>query len=241
MKIMLSKEQIKEYQTILSAKTPQEVISWAIDLLGVENVALASSLGAEDQVLTDIIMKITRDMNIFTLDTGRLPQETYDLIEKNSRHYNRRLEILFPERRDVEKMVNEYGVNLFYESVENRMLCCRIRKVEPLQRKLSSLQGWFCGLRREQAATRKGLEKIEWDNKFNLVKINPLADWGESEVWNYIREKNLPYNSLHDKGYPSIGCTCCTRGVAPGDDIRSGRWWWESSEHKECGLHLEKR
>ncbi|MFH1367672.1 MAG: phosphoadenylyl-sulfate reductase, partial [Elusimicrobiota bacterium] len=147
------------------------------------------------------------------------------------------IETLFPEKSAVEKMQNDYGPNLFYDGIEKRKMCCRIRKVEPLKKKLSTLKAWICGLRREQSVTRTAVEKIERDEVFKLYKINPLIDWTESMVWKYIKENNVPYNKLHDRGYPSIGCAPCTRAVKPGEDIRAGRWWWENPEHKECGLH----
>ena len=234
---MISKEEIKNYQVKLSRKSPEEIIKWAIDFFGVENIALASSLGAEDQVLTDMILKINPRVQISTLDTGRLPQETYDTIEKTMKHYNMKYEILFPKADDVEKMEEEYGPDLFFESIKNRKKCCGIRKVEPLKKKLATLKAWICGLRRGQAVTRKDIEKIEWDDTFRLVKLNPLADWNEEQIWKYIKEYNVPYNKLHDKGYPSIGCAPCTRAIKPGEDIRRGRWWWEESIQKECGLH----
>jgi phosphoadenosine phosphosulfate reductase len=175
------------------------------------------------------------------LDTGRLPQETYDVIEETREKYNIEIKVMFPDLKQVEQMVNENGPNLFYESIENRKLCCRIRKVEPLKRALSELDAWICGLRAEQSPTRQKLDKVEWDENFNLIKINPLADWTQNQVWQYIKENNVPYNELHDKGYPSIGCAPCTRPIEPGENIRAGRWWWENPEHKECGLHLHKK
>lgn len=206
-----------------------------------KKVALASSFSAEDQVITDMLCKITKTPAIFTLDTGRLPQETYDVIEETRKEYNVKIQMMFPNYKQVEKMVTEHGPNLFYNSVENRKLCCRIRKVEPLKRALDGLDGWICGLRIEQSATRQELEKIEWDDGFELIKINPLADWTTEQVWQYIKNNNVPYNKLHDEGYPSIGCAPCSRAVKKGQDIRSGRWWWEQPEHKECGLHLKRK
>jgi phosphoadenosine phosphosulfate reductase len=205
-------------------------------------IALASSLGAEDQVLTDMICRLSTaqdaSVKVFTLDTGRLPEETYDLIERTRQRYGIRIEVLFPDHRQVESMVGENGPNLFYESIEKRKLCCRIRKIEPLKRRLASLDAWICGLRTEQSPTRAELKRIDWDETFGLIKICPLADWTTEAVWEYIRRHDVPYSSLHCKGYPSIGCTPCTRGVQAGQDMRAGRWWWEAPEHKECGLHL---
>ncbi|UCD52583.1 MAG: phosphoadenylyl-sulfate reductase [Phycisphaerales bacterium] len=205
-----------------------------------DQVALASSLGAEDQVLTDMLCKICDKPRIFTLDTGRLPEETYEVITTTREKYGIAIDILFPDRQQVEEMVNAHGPNLFYESVEARQRCCRIRKIEPLKRVLSNLQAWICGLREEQSMTRTGLQRVEWDETFGLLKISPLADWTTTQVWDYIRANDVPYNRLHDQGYPSIGCAPCTRAVAAGEDIRSGRWWWEQPEHKECGLHWKE-
>lgn len=200
-------------------------------------VALASSLGIEDQVLTDMICKIDRGTEIFTLDTGRLFPETYSLIERTNMTYGIRIRLFFPDYREVEKMVAECGVNLFYESVEKRRRCCHVRKLEPLKRAFAGVKVWICGLRHEQSVTRASDRVVEWDAGNGLLKVNPLIDWTEEEVWRYIREHGVPYNKLHDQGFPSIGCQPCTRAVKEGEDVRAGRWWWESPEHKECGLH----
>jgi phosphoadenosine phosphosulfate reductase len=200
-------------------------------------IALASSFGAEDQVVTDLLLKVAPEVPIFTLDTGRLPQETYDVIEATREKYGVAIEMLCPDATALEEMVRRHGPNLVRETVELRRLCCRVRKVEPLRRRLAELDAWICGLRREQAATRTEVQRVEWDEANGLIKINPLADWSTDQVWDYIRARGVPYNRLHDAGYPSIGCAPCTRAVASGEDIRAGRWWWESPEHKECGLH----
>lgn len=202
--------------------------------------ALATSFGAEDQVLTDMLCKINNQPSIFTLDTGRLPEETYEVMQVTREKYGIQIDVVFPDCNEIEKMVNRFGPNLFHASVEARKLCCRVRKIEPLKRKLSGLAAWICGLRAEQSVTRTGLETIEFDENFGLIKVSPLADWTTEQVWDYIRENKVPYNKLHDKGYPSIGCAPCTRAVSKGEDIRAGRWWWERPEHKECGLHLGK-
>jgi phosphoadenosine phosphosulfate reductase len=204
-------------------------------------IALSSSLGAEDQVLTDMISGIDNQTRIFTLDTGRLFQETYDLMEKTNDHYKINIEVFFPDTSHVEKMVHEKGMNLFYKSVENRKLCCSIRKKEPLKRAFKGLEIWICGLRREQSVTRYSTPLVEWDGENKLVKLNPLFGWTEKQVWDYIQKNNVPYNPLHDKGFPSIGCQPCTRAVKEGEDIRSGRWWWEEPESKECGIHNRKK
>ena len=215
----------------------EELLRAVVDRFG-ENVALATSFGAEDQVLTDMLCKLSTAPRLFTLDTGRLPQETYDVMQKTREHYGIDIEILFPEARQVEAMVNQYGPNLFYRSVELRKKCCYIRKIEPLKRKLADLEAWICGLRVNQSTTRSGLQTIEADTAFHLIKISPLAEWTTDQVWDYIKKHDVPYNALHDQGFPSIGCAPCTRAITEGQDIRAGRWWWEIPEHKECGLHL---
>lgn len=201
-------------------------------------IAFASSMGAEDQIITDMIARHAPEIPIFTIDTGRLPKETLDLIEVTSQRYGLSTEVLRPDECEVAEMVSEYGRDLFYSSVENRKLCCHIRKVNVLTHKLAGLEAWICGLRREQSITRTDIARLEWDEANVLVKVNPLADWTTDAVWQYIRLHNVPYNCLHDRGYPSIGCDPCTRAVEPGQDIRAGRWWWELPEHKECGLHV---
>ncbi len=218
---------------------PQELLSWVLTEYKGE-IALSSSFSIEDQVLTDMICKIDPSTRIFTLDTGRLFPETYTLIEKTKQKYNIDIEIFFPNYTDVENMVNRHGINLFYKSVECRKLCCNVRKIEPLKRAFTGLKVWICGLRQEQSITRYGLKPIEWDGNNNLIKISPLAIWTEQNVWEYIRQNNVPYNELHDHGFPSIGCQPCTRAIKAGEDIRAGRWWWETPENKECGLHKRK-
>ena len=217
---------------------PEEVLRWFAGQYG-DRMALSSSLGLEDQVLTDMICKATDSPRIFTLDTGRLFPETYSLIDRTNMHYGIRIVVYFPERTEVERMVAECGMNCFYESVELRKRCCRVRKLEPLSRAFEGLDVWVCGLRREQSVTREGMQLVEWDEAHGLIKLNPLIGWHESDVWDYIRRHSVPYNKLHDNGYPSIGCQPCTRAVEPGADIRSGRWWWESPDHRECGLHKQ--
>jgi phosphoadenosine phosphosulfate reductase len=235
---MISKEDIEKLKKDFEGKTPREIIIWGLGFFGTGKIALSSSLGAEDQVLTDMILKMNPSARIFTLDTGRLPQETYDVISETMRKYNMKYEVLFPESKDVAEMENSFGPNLFYESIEKRKLCCEVRKIKPLRKILSTLDAWICGLRREQSVTRTEVEKIGLDENFSLLKLNPLADWSEKDVWNYIRENNVPCNKLHGEGYPSIGCAPCTRAVKPGEHPRAGRWWWEEPEKKECGLHV---
>jgi phosphoadenosine phosphosulfate reductase len=203
-------------------------------------VTFANSLGAEDMVLTDLIVKEKLAIEIFSLDTGRLPLETYDLMAKVQEHYGLKLKIFTPRAELLEPFVRENGINAFYDSVEMRKGCCHVRKVEPLQRALSGKKAWITGMRAQQSATRDGLPVRAFDAGNGLEKFNPLADWSEKEVWAYIKQNGVPYNALHDKFYPSIGCAPCTRAVTPGEDIRAGRWWWENPETKECGLHVKK-
>lgn len=224
----------------LESLSAQEIFEWAIERYK-GKIAIASSFGAEDVVLIDMAHKIDPEVKIFTLDTGRLPQETYQVMEEIRQKYRISIKIYYPQTRAVEDMVSRYGPDLFYKSVDLRKLCCRVRKIDPLKRALSGLEAWICGLRREQAVTREGVKKVEVDSAHNgIIKINPLADWSHRQVWEYIRENNVPYNKLHDRGYPSIGCAPCTRPVREGEDIRAGRWWWEKPEQRECGLHLKK-
>jgi phosphoadenosine phosphosulfate reductase len=205
---------------------------------GKDTIALASSLGAEDQVLTHMILMIKPDARIFLLDTGRLHPETYELMAATMKRYDMHYEVLFPEASDVEEMESIHGPNLFYAGVEHRKRCCHVRKVKPLRRILSTLDAWITGLRKEQAVTRSSIHKVEWDEANGLIKLNPLADWSVQDVWNYIKAHDIPYNKLHDCGYPSIGCAPCTRATLPGEDVRAGRWWWEKPEQRECGLHV---
>lgn len=201
------------------------------------DIALSSSLSIEDQVLTHMVLKIDPGVKIFTLDTGRLFPETYDLIAQTNARYKTKLQVYFPDHSAVEEMVNSKGINLFYNSIENRKTCCHVRKVEPLRRAFSGLKVWICGLRRDQSVTRNEMQRIEWDESNGLIKLNPLMEWSEQQVWDFIHAHNVPYNTLHTKGFPSIGCQPCTRAIEPGEDVRAGRWWWENPETRECGLH----
>ncbi|NTW31698.1 MAG: phosphoadenylyl-sulfate reductase [Bacteroidetes bacterium] len=232
----MTPEEIKKLNNEFAKQSPDVVLRYFIKNYK-NKICLSSSLGVEDQVLTQMIVSIDKSVNIFTLDTGRLFPETYNLIDKTNKKYNINIKIFFPDKERVEEMVNTKGINLFYENLENRKLCCYIRKIEPLKRAFSNHEVWICGLRSEQSVTRIANKMIEWDEQNNLIKINPLINWTESEMWNYIRKYDIPYNELHDKGFPSIGCQPCTRAVESGKEIRSGRWWWEKPENKECGLH----
>ena len=222
-------------------KTAEEALQWASDNLH-PKVAKASSFGAEDSVVMDIMIKINPKFRFFTLDTGRLPQETYDIMDIVRKKYNISIEVLFPDAKEVEDMVREKGVNLFYESVDNRKLCCEIRKVHPINRILSTLDGWITGLRHDQTKTRDNLTIFQLDHGHDeILKINPIIDWTWNQIQEYIKKNNLPQNSLLEKGYPSVGCEPCTRPIKPGEDIRAGRWWWEKDGNKECGLHIDHK
>lgn len=221
--------------------TTQDALTWASDNLH-PNVAKASSFGAEDAVVMDLMLKVNPKFRFFTLDTGRLPQETHNIIDIVRKRYNISIEVLFPDAKQVEDMVKQKGMNLFYESVENRELCCKIRKVNPMNKMLATLDGWITGLRREQTANRSNITIFELDHKHdNILKINPIIDWTWQQIQDYIKDNQLPYNSLLDQGYSSIGCEPCTRAIKPGEDIRAGRWWWETEGNKECGLHTDNK
>ncbi|MHB9029922.1 MAG: phosphoadenylyl-sulfate reductase, partial [Candidatus Latescibacterota bacterium] len=228
---------LEQYRNHLRGKDPDEVMRWALEEFGWENIALATSFSIEDQVLTHMLAEANREARIFTLDTGRLHQETYDVMQRTMEKYGVRFEVCFPEPEDISKMVSENGPNLFYESVDRRKRCCEVRKLDPLGKALLTVDAWVCGLRRGQSVTRTEVELIEWDSSFMIYKLNPLSDWSEEDAWQFIRQHGIPYNALYDSGFRSIGCAPCTRAVGEGDDIRAGRWWWESPEHKECGLH----
>lgn len=236
---MSNNEQLEIFQKELSGKSPTEVLEWVFNTFDLNDISFASSLGAEDQVLTDQIIKINPDADIFTLDTGRLFETNYKVIQDVKEKYGKNIELLFPEAAEIKKLVEKKGPNLFYNSIEDRKECCRVRKIEPLKKKLAGKKIWITGLRKEQSVTRTDLNIIEWDTAFGLYKLSPLLDWNEQDVWDYIEEFDVPHNSLHKFGYPSIGCEPCTRAIETGEDVRSGRWWWEQPEHKECGLHLK--
>jgi phosphoadenosine phosphosulfate reductase len=226
-------ESLNEFE----AKSAEEIVGWVAKTFGTDG-ALASSFGAEDMVLVDMICRVEPRITIFTLDTGRLPEETYRLIDNTSEKYGATVQVYFPEAKKVEEMVNLHGLNLFYDSIDNRKMCCGIRKVEPLNRALSGKRAWLTGLRRDQTFTRTNTAKVTLDPDHGMIlKVSPLADWNSKQVWDYIKANNVPYNELHERGYPSIGCEPCTRAIREGEDPRAGRWWWEQGETKECGLH----
>ncbi len=203
-------------------------------------IAFSTSFGQEDQVLTDIIFKNNIPIEVFTLDTGRMFEETYKVWNITNKKYGKKIKAYFPAKEDVEKMLNEKGIYSFYDSIENRKECCNIRKVFPLTRALGEVDLWITGLRAQQSVTRTDLHFFESNDTFGVIKFNPLKDWSFQDVLNYLKEKKVPYNELHDKGFLSIGCAPCTRAIKEGEDIRAGRWWWESKDKKECGLHVEQ-
>ena len=224
---------------ILSEKTKGFSIEETLAFLANEyqnKVVFSTSFGQEDQVITALIAKNDLPITIFTLDTGRLFQETYDVFHKTLKKYKKEIKVYFPEANAVEKLLNEKGPNSFYDSVENRKECCFIRKVAPLTKALKGNDIWITGLRAEQSENRNDLQEFEYDEKFQLIKYNPLLKWTLKEVEDYLEKNNVPQNALHKQGFVSIGCAPCTRAITAGEDIRAGRWWWESS-HKECGLH----
>ncbi len=234
----LTPEELDQINVRFQGKPPDEILRWAVDTFS-PDIALASSFGVEDVLLIDLLSSAPGGsaVRVFTLDTGRLAEETYELMERIRVSYGIVIESYSPERKAVESLEREKGFYSFRESVENRRECCDIRKVEPLGRALVGLRAWITGLRRDQAVTRTETQAVEWDETHGLVKVNPLVEWSNEQVWDYIRAHDAPYNSLHDRGYPSIGCAPCTRAIKPGEDIRAGRWWWENPEYKECGLH----
>jgi phosphoadenosine phosphosulfate reductase len=232
---------LSELQKSLRERANATVAALKSAVADYKNVCYANSLGAESVVLTDLIWQHVDAIDIFTVDTGRLYPETYDLIERIQRRYGRALRIYYPEAGALEGWVSENGINGFRNGVEERRACCRIRKVEPFLRAVSGRGAWVTGIRREQSASRALAAPVEWDAEHGLHKVSPLLDWTENEIWDYIRKKRLPYNVLHDRGFPSIGCAPCTRAVEPGGDERSGRWWWERSDLRECGLHPRRQ
>jgi len=233
------KAKVAAWQERFSKAPAQEILSFFSQEFG-ETICLSSSMGAEDQVLTEMLVRINPAFRIFTLDTGRLFPETLNLIDETQKRYQARIEVIFPDYRLVQEMVKERGINLFYDSVENRKLCCQIRKMEPLKRALQGMNAWITGIRKDQTINRFDTQVVEWDESNGLIKVNPLYRWSEKMVWEYIHTHQIPYNALHDKGFPSIGCLPCTRAVAQGEDSRAGRWWWENQGHKECGLHIKE-
>lgn len=232
---MNKQELAKELNEKLLDSSTKEIISYFVE--NFNNVALSSSLGVEDQVLTDLLLNKDKNANIFTLDTGRLHPETYDVMDATNLKYQIKINVFFPQNQMVEELYQTQGINGHYESIDNRKRCCNIRKIEPLKRALENVDIWITGLRASQSITRIDMPLVEYDAAFNVIKVNPLIKWSETDVWDYIKENRVPYNKLHNKGFPSIGCAPCTRAIKEGEDVRAGRWWWENPEHKECGLH----
>jgi len=233
-------ENINEINRLLANEKPETILKYFTDKYG-NRAALSSSFSIEDQVITHMLVSVTKNVKIFTLDTGRLPYETYSLIDRTREHYNIEIDVYFPDYKLVEAMVKAKGVNLFYNSVEDRKLCCNVRKIEPLKRVLANKKVWITGLRREQSVTRENLNVIEYDENFKIIKVNPLIDWTEKQVWDFINKHNIPFNQLYKQNYRSIGCAPCTRAVQQGGSVRDGRWWWENPDTKECGLHIKTK
>lgn len=232
-----SAEDVKGLNSRLRGKSAEEIVRWAGEALG-PDIKFANSFGAEDVALMDIIAKNAPEISVFTLDTGRLNDETYEVMESvRVKYEDVHIVTMFPKHEAVENLVREKGYYSFRDGVESRRECCAIRKVEPLKRALAGAKAWMTGLRRDQSVTRTDTEAVEWDAGNGILKVNPLVEWSNDDVWAYIKANKVPYNRLHDQGYPSIGCAPCTRAINAGEDIRAGRWWWENPEYKECGLH----
>jgi phosphoadenosine phosphosulfate reductase len=234
---MILEKNMHELDTQLSQLSAQEGLALIADLFP-GKVTFSTSLGQEDQVITQLIASANIPVQIFSLDTGRLFPETLDLLSRTEAKYKQNIKVYYPTTDSVEKLVSDIGINGFYDSVENRKSCCFVRKVEPLRRALWGNEVWVTGLRAEQSANRSDMQRIEWDEANQIIKYNPLLDWTFDQMIAYIDEKNIPYNPLHDKGFISIGCAPCTRAIMEGEDARAGRWWWEDSK-KECGLHAK--
>jgi phosphoadenosine phosphosulfate reductase len=221
------------------ATAVRDMLAAAVQQYG--RVVYSNSLGAEAMVLTDIIWSHVPEIDIFSIDTGRLHEETYELVEKLERRYKRRIRLVYPDATQLAALVEKQGVNGFFHSLEARQACCHVRKVEVFKRAVQGYSAWVTGVRREQSAARALGQPIEWDARNNMYKISPLLDWTEEQVWQYIRARKIPYNILHDRNFPSIGCAPCTRAIQPGEDQRAGRWWWEQPETRECGLQPRVR
>lgn len=237
MTVWLDELDAGELSIRFEGEEPQALLEWALEEF--EDIAISAAFQADDVALIDMAYALDPDVRIFTVDTGRLPEETHELIAAlRERYPGLNLDVLEPDPGQVSRLVSAKGLDLMKESIENRLLCCNVRKVQPLTTHLDGLDAWVTGLRRDQWATRTNIRKVEIDHDHGaIVKLNPLAEWTEDEVWDYVRERDLPYNSLYDKGYTSIGCAPCTRATKAGEDLRAGRWWWETNAPKECGIH----
>ncbi|WP_025762338.1 phosphoadenylyl-sulfate reductase [Dyadobacter tibetensis] len=229
---------ISSLEAAINGKTEIEALAILADTFP-GKVVFSSSLGYEDQVITDFILKNKLDIEIFSLDTGRLFNETYMTLQKTNNRYDAKLKVYYPQTDSVEALMSTKGPLSFYESVENRKECCYIRKVEPLNRALKDAKIWITGIRAEQSGNRHDMPQLEWDEAHQLVKFHPIMRWTFEEVKNYVKSNGIPYNPLHDKGFVSIGCAPCTRAIQEGEDFRAGRWWWEDESKKECGLHAK--
>ena len=237
--MQLSDNEVQKLNHEFENKSSEEILEWTLDNLH-PNVGLATSFQFQGMVLIDMLMKINKKARIFTLDTGRLNKETYDVMEQVMNRYGTLVEVIFPDKEEVEDMVNNYGINLFYRGIEQRRLCCKIRKTNPLNKFLKTLDGWITSIRKDQTENRMDAKVFEIDYLHGkILKVNPILNWSSEEIWDYINDNSVPYNKLHDVGYPSIGCAPCTRAVRPGEDERAGRWWWESESDKECGIHYD--
>ncbi len=238
---MLTTEvEIQELNARFSKKEPQEILEWALNHYK-DEITLACSLSAEDTLLLDMVMAIRKDTRVFILDTGRLHEETYEILDRCRLLYGKSIDIIFPQAQEVQQLVTKKGPYSFYTSIENRKECCAIRKVEPLERALRGMKAWITGLRKEQSVARQDVQKIEIDSNHNgILKLSPLMDWSWQQVLDFAQKNKIPLHPLHAKGYPSIGCQPCTRAIQQGEDFRAGRWWWEVAQNKECGLHTEK-
>ena len=233
-----SESQLAEINEKLETSTPEEILKWTNETFG-NTAAQMSSFGLEDQALFHIYRTVNKKARLMTLDTLRLPTETYSLFDQTKLRYGVDVEFYYPDMEAVGKMVKDHGNNLFYKGRANRELCCGLRKVAPLGRALATLDAWVTGLRRDQGMDRGSIDIVEWDAAHNNYKVNPLANWTFEQVQEFVKENEIPYNELHDKGYPSLGCAPCTRAIKPGEDSRAGRWWWEGDPNaKECGIHI---
>jgi len=233
---MTNEEVAGDLQQDLAAKVRASVQLLQDAVRDYGRVVYASSLGSEAVVMTDLIFTHAPQIDVFTVDTGRLPEATLDLLERVERRYKRRIRVVFPEAQRVQNFVADHGINGFYKGLTQRQACCNIRKVEPFQRAIVGYNAWVTGVRHEQSEERALTQAIQFDARYRVQKVNPLLPWTHEDIWAYIRAGNLPYNPMHDAGYPSIGCSPCTRAVEPGEDHRAGRWWWENPESRECGL-----
>jgi phosphoadenosine phosphosulfate reductase len=228
---------LNDITKLIEGKSPEEILR-DLAVLSADKITFSTSLSYEDQVITHMIFSNNLNIEIFTLDTGRLFTETYSVFNSTRERYKKEIKTFYPKTEEVEKLVSSKGPNSFYESVDNRKECCFIRKVEPLKRALAGKTIWITGIRAEQSANRESMQQAEWDEANQIIKVHPLLNWTFEEVKAYIKKNNIPYNPLHDRGFVSIGCQPCTRAIKEGEDFRAGRWWWEDNTKKECGLHI---